>query len=266
MKLPIESRVLRRIRGGDKVAVRRFWSRIEDSGAPLVEPLPGESKHCLVTFLWRSRLNCDVSVLSALDTYSRDRGRLTRLPGTDIWYKTYRVRSDVRTIYHFTDVCPPQAVVLARQSGWSTIEVDERSPQPDGFPVPCRSGRPYRQLVVEGTLLAVGGIGAGLILAWWGLATVLKLLPKYTLIEPGVYRTSLNLPVVAFAVALALLTGVVVSLLPALRLSTCNLNESLKQQGRTPGTGARGSRLQRVLIVSEVALALVLLVGAGLID
>jgi putative ABC transport system permease protein len=124
--------------------------------------------------------------------------------------------------------------------------------------------RLIRQLVVEGTLLAVGGIGAGLILAWWGLATVLKLLPKYTLIEPGVYRTSLNLPAVAFAVALALVTGVVVSLLPALRLSSCNLNESLKQQGRTPGTGARGSRLQRVLIVSEVALALVLLVGAGL--
>ena len=124
--------------------------------------------------------------------------------------------------------------------------------------------RLIRQLVVEGTLLAVGGIGAGLILAWWGLATVLKLLPKYTLIEPGVYRTSLNLPVVAFAVALALVTGVVVSLLPALRFSGPNLNDSLKQQGRTPGTGARGSRLQRVLIVSEVALALVLLVGAGL--
>jgi putative ABC transport system permease protein len=124
--------------------------------------------------------------------------------------------------------------------------------------------RLIRQLVVEGTLLAAGGIGAGLILAWWGLTTVLKLLPKYTLIEPGVYRTSLNLPVVAFAVALALLTGVVVSLLPALRFSGPNLNESLKQQGRTPGTGARGSRLQRVLIVSEVALALVLLVGAGL--
>jgi putative ABC transport system permease protein len=124
--------------------------------------------------------------------------------------------------------------------------------------------RLIRQLVVEGTLLAVGGIVAGLVLAWWGLATVLKLLPKYTLIEPGVYRTSLNLPVLAFAVALALLTGVVVSLLPALRLSNPNLNESLKQQGRTPGTGARGSRLQRVLIVSEVALALVLLVGAGL--
>jgi putative ABC transport system permease protein len=124
--------------------------------------------------------------------------------------------------------------------------------------------RLIRQLVVEGTLLAVGGIGAGLILAWWGLATILKLLPKYTMIEPGVYRTSLNLPVLAFAVVLALLTGVVVSLLPALRLSSPNLNESLKQQGRTPGTGARGSRLQRVLIVSEVALALVLLVGAGL--
>jgi len=124
--------------------------------------------------------------------------------------------------------------------------------------------RLMRQLVVEGTLLAVGGICAGLILAWWGLATVLKLLPKYTMIEPGVYRTSLNLPVLAFATALALLTGVVVSLLPALRFSRPNLNESLKQQGRTPGTDARASRLQQVLIVSEVALALVLLVGAGL--
>ncbi len=126
-------------------------------------------------------------------------------------------------------------------------------------------GRLIRQLVVEGILLAGSASVLGLVLASWGLAMIVSLLPKYSLIETqAVHRIAINLPVLAFAVGLSLLTGIVVSLLPALRVSRPNLNESLKQRGGALGTSGRGSRAQRVLIVSEVALALVLLVGAGL--
>jgi putative ABC transport system permease protein len=124
--------------------------------------------------------------------------------------------------------------------------------------------RLMRQLLVEALLLAGAGSAAGLLLAWWGLAAIAKLIPKYTLTEPAVHRISINLPVLAFAVALALLTAITVSLLPALRISRPNLNESLQKRSRASGTSARGSRVQRVLIASEVALALVLLIGAGL--
>jgi putative ABC transport system permease protein len=125
--------------------------------------------------------------------------------------------------------------------------------------------RLIRQLVVEGVLLAGAASLAGLVLASWGLVMIVSLLPKYSLIETqAVHRISINLPILAFAVALSLLTGIVVSILPALRVSTPNLNESLKQRGRASATSIRGSRSQRALIVSEVALALILLVGAGL--
>jgi putative ABC transport system permease protein len=124
--------------------------------------------------------------------------------------------------------------------------------------------RLIRQLLVEALLLAGAGSAAGLLLAWWGLAAMARLIPRYTLTEPAVHRIAINLPVLAFAVALALLTAIAVSLLPALRVSRPNLNESLQKRGRTSGTSAGGSRVQRALIACELALALVLLLGAGL--
>ena len=125
--------------------------------------------------------------------------------------------------------------------------------------------RLIRQLVVESVLLAgAGGVG-GLMLARWGLSVIVNLVPKYNLVETeGVHHISMNLTAFAFTAALALLTGAVVGLLPALRVSSLNLSESLKEHGRTSAAGAGGSRLQRMLVVSEVALALALLVGAGL--
>jgi len=125
--------------------------------------------------------------------------------------------------------------------------------------------RLIRQLVVESVLLAgAGGVG-GLMLARWGLRMIVSLVPKYNLVETeSVHHISMNLTVFAFTAALSLLTGAAVGLLPALRVSSLNPNESFKEHGRTSAAGAGGSRLQRVLVVSEVALALVLLVGAGL--
>ena len=125
--------------------------------------------------------------------------------------------------------------------------------------------RLIRQLLVESVLLVVAAGAGGLALAWWGISVIVNLVPKYNLVETqALHQISMDLTAFGFAAALSLLTGIVVGLLPAVRVSSLNIGESLKQQGRTSAGSAQGARLQRVLVVSEVALALVLLVGAGL--
>jgi putative ABC transport system permease protein len=124
--------------------------------------------------------------------------------------------------------------------------------------------RLVRQLVVESVLLAAAAGVGGLIVARWGLALMVSLVPKYNLVEThALNHISLNLAVFGFAAALSLLTGVSVGLLPALRASRIEISEWLKEHGRAAG-GARGTRLESVLVTGEIALALVLLVGAGL--
>jgi putative ABC transport system permease protein len=113
--------------------------------------------------------------------------------------------------------------------------------------------------------LAGAGSIVGLALASSGLAVIVALVPKHSLIaDQALRRVRVNLLVLGFTVAVSLLTGTVVSLLPALRVSGLNLDEWLRQRGRPSGTVTSGSYLQRALIISEVALVLVLLVGAGL--
>jgi putative ABC transport system permease protein len=119
-------------------------------------------------------------------------------------------------------------------------------------------------LLVESVLLAAAAGAGGLVLARWGLDVIVDLVPKYSLIETQtLHQISMNLAVFGFAAALSVLTGIVVGLLPATRISRVDINDWLKEHGRS-SSGARGSRLQRALVVSEIALALVLLIGAGL--
>jgi putative ABC transport system permease protein len=124
--------------------------------------------------------------------------------------------------------------------------------------------RLVRQLVVESVLLAAAAGGGGLIMARWGLAGLVSLVPKYNLVEThALNHISLNLAVFGFAAALSLLTGLSVGLLPALRASRIEISEWLKEHGKAAG-GARGTRLEGALVTGEIAFALVLLVGAGL--
>ncbi|MFZ0699524.1 MAG: enterochelin esterase [Thermoplasmata archaeon] len=116
MKLAVESPVLRRIRGGTRASVRRFWSHRQALGTPLIESAPGDLEHRRVTFLWRSSRDCDAAVLSVLDDFDWDRGRLERLAGTDIWYRSHHVGADVRTVYFFVDTPPPRR--LTRPIDW----------------------------------------------------------------------------------------------------------------------------------------------------
>jgi putative ABC transport system permease protein len=124
--------------------------------------------------------------------------------------------------------------------------------------------RLVRQLMLESVLLAVAaGIG-GLMLARLGLAGIVSLVPKYNLVETqALNHISMNLAVFGFAATLSLLTGIGVGLLPALRGSRIDISEWLKEHGRA-SIGVRGTRLQSGLVTCEIAFALVLLLGAGL--
>jgi putative ABC transport system permease protein len=125
--------------------------------------------------------------------------------------------------------------------------------------------RLIRQLIVESLMLAGSASVAGVLLGLSGLRMIVSLVPTSTLIATqGMHRVSINLPVLGFTVALSLLTGTIVGLLPALRVTDLDLSEFLKEGGPRSGSGAGQSRLQHVLVAFEIALALILLVGAGL--
>jgi predicted permease len=119
--------------------------------------------------------------------------------------------------------------------------------------------RVIRQLLTESILLAGLGGALGVLLAFWGTKAVLGTLPGAV---PRANEVSLDLRVLLFTMALSLFAGIVFGLAPALKTSRENLQEILKEGGRG-GSGAR-HRLQGAFVASEVAMALVLLVGAGL--
>ena len=133
------------------------------------------------------------------------------------------------------------------------------------FAIRCSVGggrtRLIRQLLTESTLLAVLGAALGLSLAYIGVTLMVRLDPDAI---PKANEIALNLRVLGFTFLITLVTGVLFGLLPALVASKPNLNESLKETGRGARPGFAGGGTQGVLVVSEVALSLILLIGAGL--
>jgi predicted permease len=122
-------------------------------------------------------------------------------------------------------------------------------------------GRLVRQLLTESLVLAVAGGAVGLLLAVWGkdllVAFVGDQIPSYV-------KPDIDARVLGFTLLVSLLTGIVFGLAPALQASKPGLNELLKEGGRGSTGGASRHRIRRALVITEVALALMLLVGAGL--
>ena len=118
-----------------------------------------------------------------------------------------------------------------------------------------------RQLLVESFLLASFGAAGGILLAFISFAFLQKLIPDGLVVSNNL---RLDLPVLGFTLLVALLTAVIFGLAPALQASRIDLNDALKQGGRS-GSQASGNRLRATMVVIEVSLALVLLVGAGLL-
>ena len=121
--------------------------------------------------------------------------------------------------------------------------------------------RVIRQLLTESVLLSILGGGLGLLLAHWGLNLLVALQPANI---PRLTELSIDRGVLLFVSALSLLTGVAFGLAPAMQASKLDLNEALKEGGTGAGGGGGRQRLRSLLAVSEIALSLVLLIGAGL--
>jgi putative ABC transport system permease protein len=124
--------------------------------------------------------------------------------------------------------------------------------------------RVIRQLLTESLLLSLAGGAAGLLIAYWAVPALVAALPQNQLnAMPFLNSLSLNAGILAFSFALSLITGLVFGLAPALQSSRLDLNEVLKEGGRQTSGGA-SHRLRSAMVVTEIALAVVLLVGAGL--
>jgi putative ABC transport system permease protein len=121
--------------------------------------------------------------------------------------------------------------------------------------------RILKQLLTESVLLALAGGALGLLLAVWGSAALTSL-PSLGI--PRLASAGVDLRALGFTLGVSLLTGVLFGLAPALHASRFNLFGSLKEGGRTATDGTGRSRIRNILVVAQVSLAVVLLIGAGL--
>jgi predicted permease len=122
-------------------------------------------------------------------------------------------------------------------------------------------GAVLRQIVAETLILSLAGGALGILLARLGLTLMQKFLADRL---PSSVEITLDAQVLAFTVFLALFAGVVAGLLPALRFTRTDVNEALKQAQSRGSSDSSGSKTRGLLVISEVALSLVLLIGAGL--
>jgi putative ABC transport system permease protein len=121
--------------------------------------------------------------------------------------------------------------------------------------------RLIRQSLTESMLLGLLGGMAGLLLANWGVKSIVGVAPQNI---PRLEEVSVNATVAGFTLAISLLTGILAGIIPALRGFTTQLYQTLKEGGRTSGDAGSAVWLRDGLVIAEVALALALLVGAGL--
>src|SRR5262249_21399615 len=107
-------------------ALDKFWRKISLEGTPLVEPIKGDDQNLLVTFLWRSSATKKYIVVFPLAWRYPLRNLMARLPGTDVWYKSYRFRKDARFVYLISanDSLTPFAVENSDTDWLSTLIPD----------------------------------------------------------------------------------------------------------------------------------------------
>jgi putative ABC transport system permease protein len=123
--------------------------------------------------------------------------------------------------------------------------------------------RLIQQLLIESLLLAIGGAALGCLFASAGIKVLVQLIPQGMIPQETIIR--LNVPVLMFSLAVSVVTALLFGLVPALQTARRDVVEPLKDSGKGVSGGFRGRWLRSALVVSEVALSLMLLAGAGLL-
>ena len=121
--------------------------------------------------------------------------------------------------------------------------------------------RILRQLLTESLVLSISGATLGVLLAYRALSAIVAWLPEFSF--PHEAAISINLPVLFFSVGLALATGILFGLSPALQFSRPELSQVMQASARKLTAGVRGKRTHNILVASQIALTLVLLTAAG---
>src|SRR5690606_32371720 len=121
--------------------------------------------------------------------------------------------------------------------------------------------RLMRQLLVESLVLSLAGAALALLLAWWGVDVLKSSMPDGV---PRISTIGIDLRVLSAALLMSLFTGLLFGLVPALQLSRPDLTSALKDGARGASAGGARQRMRNALVVAEVALAVILLVGAAL--
>ena len=122
--------------------------------------------------------------------------------------------------------------------------------------------RLVRQFLTESVMLSVLGGATGLLLAMWGVELLVAASPRGI---PRLSEAGLDVRVLGFTLGISVLTGLLFGLVPALQSSSVELSESMKESSKSATTSRAWQRLRGILIICEVAMALVLLIGAGLL-
>ncbi|MFY9609356.1 MAG: ABC transporter permease [Blastocatellia bacterium] len=242
--------------------------------APLTQTPTRVSNRRSHEFLAVARLKRGVSIHQAQADLDAITGRLQQqfpLTNTDLGARVYPLLDDTVRVYRavllllMASVGFVLLIACANVANLMLVRASARYKE-----VAIRSAlgasrwRLARQLLTESVALAVAGGAFGILFGLWGIDLMKSFIPASDMkFVPGWNRIGLDLPVLAFTVGLSVLTGLLFGLAPAIQSSKANLSEALKE-GAQRSAGVARQRLRGVLVVAEVALSLVLLIGAGL--
>jgi len=161
----------RQVESGNTGAVKQFWADIAARHAPLIEPIPGDTAHSLVTFIYRGSTDTKAVVVYCQMIMGRDFSvnQLTRLGATDVWFKTYSIRNDMRLGYSLVpnpsadvgsspnvgiaDPLNPKAAPLAPYMGKSVLELPDAPPQPWIAPRPGAASDTLEEIRISSRVL-----------------------------------------------------------------------------------------------------------------
>jgi len=267
------------------VAPRNFYGTIVGINAEYFVPmmmqpqvLPGEDlEERWPTFVHiMGRLNPGVTISQAqaeMSTLAADFQREYPLAEknvgifvTPVWGAHYGVQDFLRSVLGFLMIVAAMVLLIACVNVANLLLARATSREREiAIRAALGAGRKrlIRQLLIESLLLAsAGGLG-GIFLAVWGVNLLVLFLPPMHL--PIGLPLGVDGPVLFFTLLLSIATGIIFGLAPAWRSSQIDLTHSLKEGGRGSGASAGSHRLRDLLVVSEIALATVLLVGAGLL-